>query len=111
MLALLLATLIQIKPPEYEVVHATVFAYNSENRQTDEFPAITASGAYVREGALACPERYPFYTIAKIQGRFYMCVDRMAKKYRDKDVFDIWMPSRKQALDFGKQKLDVIIYP
>ena len=62
-------------------------------------------------GAIACPEYYPFYTEEKIlfqfefddQGDYYICLDRMAKKYRDDEYYDILFNTRESALEFGRK--------
>jgi 3D (Asp-Asp-Asp) domain-containing protein len=64
-------------------------------------PFITASGKRVEQGTLACPRKYPFGTKVIIDQEIYDCRDRLALKYDDR--FDIWMPSKKLALEWGKQ--------
>jgi len=70
-------------------------------------PGITmASGKRVYEGAVACPSKYDFGTKIKVNGKTYTCEDRMAKRFRDGEYFDIYMHSQEEALSFGRQKLE-----
>jgi 3D (Asp-Asp-Asp) domain-containing protein len=93
--------------PRLEIWTAEVTGYSSTKDQTDDSPFITASGTKVRLGIVACPRTLPFGTKVKIQGRIYECTDRMAKKYNDR--FDIWHPTKGDALAWGKQTLAVEI--
>jgi 3D (Asp-Asp-Asp) domain-containing protein len=97
-----------VKSPVMErPVIAIVTAYNSEVKQTDSSPTVTASGKLVGKGVIACPRNLPFRTEVIILGQIYTCQDRMALKNDGK--FDIWMSSRQEALKFGRQKLEVKI--
>lgn len=96
-------------PPSYEVVLAEVSAYTSSPDETWGDPFETASGERVREGVLACPARYEFGTIVEIEGREFECLDRMNKRYRDGDYFDIWMEHKEMAREWGRQKVEVRI--
>jgi 3D (Asp-Asp-Asp) domain-containing protein len=88
-------------PPE----HATVTAYSSSPDETWGDPFITASGRRVFDGLVACPRKIPFGTKVRIGDRDYECHDRLHPKYDDR--FDIWMSSKDEALEFGKQRLRV----
>lgn len=86
----------------------TVTAYSSTPDQTDSTPFVTANGAYVYDGLVACnflpfgtKVRFPEYSGDKV----FVVEDRMAKKNSHK--VDIWMPSRQAALQFGVQQLTV----
>jgi len=68
-----------------------------------------ASGKKVYPGAAACPEFLEFGTKVEIEGKIYTCEDRMHKRYRDKWYFDIWMPEKAYAYEFGRQLLEVKI--
>lgn len=81
-------------------------AYNAEVNQTDNDPTIMASGKEVYVGAIACPSKYDFGTKIKVNGKTYTCEDRMAKRFRDGEYFDIYMDSQEEALSFGRQKLE-----
>lgn len=87
-----------------------VTAYSSTADQTDGTPFITANGAYVYDGLVAC-NFLPFGTKVKfpeIYGdKVFVVEDRMAKKNSQK--IDIWMTSRELALEFGVKRLTVEI--
>lgn len=87
----------------------TVTAYTVGDDFTPSH-GITASGEKVREGrTLACPRSLPFGTEIYIPylERTYVCTDRGGRIKAGK--LDVYMGSRKEALDFGKRKLNVII--
>lgn len=85
------------------LVHATVTAYSSSPDETWGDPFITASGRRVFDGLVACPRSLPFGTFVKIRRALYQCFDRLHLKYDDR--FDIWMPTKADAILFGKQHL------
>jgi len=91
----------------YSLGTRTITGYSSTIDQCDSDPFITASGTEVRYGIAACPRDIPFGTKIKIDGKTYICEDRLNKKYDDR--FDIWFPSRREALDYGLQQKEVII--
>jgi len=85
-----------------------VTAYSSTPDQTDSTPFITANGAYVYDGLVAC-NFLPFGTKVKFPeiygNKIFMVEDRMATYNSHK--IDIWMPSRELALQFGVKRLAV----
>ncbi len=88
--------------------HLGVFtAYTPSVAETDSTPRIMASGNEVYVGAIACPSAMDFGTRIRILGMgLYTCEDRMARRHRiKKHRFDIFMNTRKEALQFGVQKL------
>ena len=93
-----------INPP---LVWATVTAYSSTISQTDDSPFLTASQKKVQEGFIACPRRLSFGTIVEIEGKEYVCEDRLALKFDDR--YDIWMPNEQDAKEFGIKELPVLI--
>lgn len=93
-----------------KIVLGTITAYTSSPGETDSDPFITASGEVVRPGIAACPDRYPFGTIIEIAGEKYECLDRMNKRFRDFEHYDIWFTSKEKAIQFGRQKLEVAIH-
>jgi 3D (Asp-Asp-Asp) domain-containing protein len=93
----------------YEVI-AEVSAYNNYASQTWGDPNLMASGRRVFEGAIACPSWLEFGTIVEINGRQYVCEDRMNIRYRNGNYFDIFLYSYQEAKQFGRQSLPVIIY-
>ena len=81
-------------------------AYTASSAQTDKKPRLMASGKEPYIGAVACPKHLEFGTRIRIQGMGeYTCEDRMHRRYRDKNRFDILMKDRNRALKFGKQQL------
>lgn len=85
----------------------TFTAYTSSTVETDSYPSTMASGNKVYVGAIACPSAYEFGTRIRILGMgLYTCEDRMARRHRrKKHRFDIFMQSRKAAIEFGVRKL------
>lgn len=104
-----------------EVYTATFTAYNSEVGQTDSDPFIAANGRHVHAGMLACSRDIPFGASAIItfkSGKVMkgVCGDRMARKYDHSTNFelgmphfDIWMASKSDAKQFGRQVATVTI--
>lgn len=84
---------------------AEVTAYSSSPDETWGDPFITASGREVHEGLVACPRKFPFGTRFRIGKRIYTCWDRLHRRFDDR--FDIWKPSKQEALQFGKKVLIV----
>lgn len=91
-------------------IQATIYAYNADPAQTDDRPEEMASGKKVYVGAIACPNLYTFGTKVEIDGQLYTCEDRMAERYRKTNTFDIFMPTLAEALAWGKQNKEVVIY-
>jgi len=90
---------------ESEAIMGEFTAYNAEVGQTDDEPEIMASTKKVYAGAIACPIKYEFGTKIKVAGKIYTCEDRMAKKYRDGEYFDIYMESGEEAGNWGRRNL------
>jgi 3D (Asp-Asp-Asp) domain-containing protein len=84
---------------------AEVTAYSSSPDETWGDPFITASGRQVHDGLVACPRKFPFGTRFRIGSRIYTCWDRLHERFDHR--FDIWKPSKEEALRFGKQVLVV----
>ena len=88
----------------------TVTAYSSTPGQTDSTPFITANGAYVYDGLVAC-NFLPFgakVRFPEIYGdKIFTVEDRMAKKNSHK--IDIWMPTYNAAINFGAKQLAIEI--
>lgn len=93
---------------EPEIMTAYVTAYTSDPSETDDSPFITASQTRVRDGVIACPRRFPFGSRVEIEGKEYVCEDRMHPRYTDR--FDVWMAEKNDALEWGKRKLQVKIH-
>lgn len=97
-------------PPRYkEVIVAEVSAYTSSTDETWGDPFETASGERVRPGVVACPSRYKFGQEVEIDGQIFTCLDRMNKRYREGNYFDIWMEHKSYALEWGRRSVEVKI--
>jgi 3D (Asp-Asp-Asp) domain-containing protein len=81
-------------------------AYNPIESQTDADPNIMASNKEVYDGAIACPAYYEFGTKIEVEGMgTYTCDDRMGKRYRHKENFDIVLADYDDAVNFGRKQL------
>lgn len=71
-----------------ELITVHVTGYNLVEGQTDATPCIGASGKDLcgEQGhfTVACPRKYPLGTVFEIDGFYYTCEDRLAKKYDDR---------------------------
>ena len=100
------------------VVRAT--AYNSLAAQTDSTPFITATGTRTRPGVVALSRdmlrSFPYGTRITIEdlsgrynhllkGRVFIVEDTMAA--RKTGSLDIWMGSRRDALNFGARQVRI----
>lgn len=97
-------------PREYEIVKAEVSGYTSSIEETDDTPHLTASGKNTRVGTIACPSRLSFGTEVHIEGIVYICEDRMNRRYRDREVYDIWFETKVEAYQWGRKSLDIKVY-
>lgn len=71
---------------------------------------IMANGKQTHLGAIACPREYKLGQKVEIQGKVYTCSDRTARwvQKRNGPTFDIFtLESKKDALQWGKKKLEV----
>jgi len=91
-------------------IKVALTAYSSNFFECDGNPFRTASGSYVRDGIVAT-NFLPFGTKIKISEVFgdkiFIVEDRMAKRYWYR--VDIWMPSYKEAVNFGKKYAEIEI--
>lgn len=87
-----------------------VTAYSSSVDETDSTPHVTASGTKTRDGVIAS-NTFPIGTRVKIPKLFgdkiFVVEDRMHNRFTDR--IDVWMPSKWEALSFGKAKTEVNI--
>lgn len=83
-----------------------ITAYSSTPDQTDSTPFITAYNTKVRKGIVASNE-FPKGTQLLIDGYIYTVEDKMNSKYRY--LIDIWMPSREEAKNWGKQIKEIML--
>ena len=100
---------VYIAPQEVKWVSALVTAYTSSVDETDDTPFETASGSRTRHGVVACPSKYPFGTVVEISGVEYICEDRMGKRFRNDERFDVWHESKEVAFAWGVQTLQVVV--
>ncbi len=92
----------------------TLTAYNSEVAQTDPSPCITANGFNVCEHGIEdtiATNALPFGTEVIIPDLFgdrvFVVRDRTNKRYTTR--VDVWMQTRKDALQFGVRHAEVIV--
>ena len=90
--------------PQNAKTEAEFTAYSAGDEYTPGI--IMASTKEVYEGAMACPIKYELGTKIKVSGKIYTCEDRMAKRFRDGEYFDIYMDSQDEALSFGRKNLE-----
>ena len=73
---------------------------------------VTASGVQASQGTIATPKVIPMGTSIIINGEPYRAEDRGGSIIVNGNgtyIFDIWFPSHKQALDFGRVKARMYI--
>ena len=72
----------------------------------------TANGSRPNEHTCAAPKEIPFGTKIKVggtgtkfDGRIYTVTDRggAIKKVNDRYIFDLWLPSNKECINFGRR--------
>jgi len=85
--------------------------YTASVDETDDTPRIMASTKEVYIGAIACPAKFEFGTKIKVQDKIYTCEDRMNKRYRYSNHFDIFFETKDEAIKFGRRELNFeVIY-
>lgn len=99
-----------IREPD-EIRWVTVTAYSSTPDQTDSTPFNTATGERVYWGgvaanSLAINSRIRF--VGFHYGKSFRVNDRMHRRFSDR--IDIWFPTRKEALAWGKRRVQVEIW-
>lgn len=91
----------------------TITAYNAEASQTDSTPFITASNSRVRPGIVAVSQDlfrkgWVFGRKVYIVGKgVYTIEDLLARRKRKQ--LDIFMTSKRQALQFGRKRMRVFL--
>lgn len=97
--------------PARKVLRATVTAYSSSVDETDSDPFTTASGAKTHSGIIAY-NHLPFGTrirIPEIYGdRIFVVEDRL-RAGASRTHFDIWLPSKAEAKQWGVKLLKIEI--
>lgn len=104
------ATTYEAPKVEHKTVSAIVTAYTSSIDETDDTPNLTASGKTTGPQTIACPSRLKFGTKVEVNEKIYTCEDRMHARYRDKEVYDIWLPTKELAYQWGKRNVEIKIY-
>lgn len=91
-------------------IKVVMTAYSSHPDETDSTPFLTASGTATRDGVVAA-NFLPFGTAVKIPELFgdkvFIVEDRMHRRFSKR--MDIWMPSKKDAIIFGKVSAEIEI--
>ena len=88
---------------------AEISAYTASEDETDSRPWEMASGKTIYDGAIACPSRLTFGTQVLVEDRLYTCEDRMSRRYRDGNHFDILVGTKEEARVFGRKSLETIV--
>lgn len=102
------------QPEAIEVIEGVITAYSSSPDETSGDPFLMASGKRVYLGAIA-NNCLPFGTRVFIVSEYFIVEDRMNKRYsncnKDSGVlyFDIWLPEKQLAREFGIQYYPVEI--
>lgn len=91
----------------------TATSYCSCSKCCGKSDGITASGKPANNGTIAC-NWLPFGTVLYVDGKRCVVQDRGAKSiFGDKQHhikrLDIWMPTHKQALQYGRRTVNVVI--
>ena len=104
---LIVATTGFFTPLNYQIP-VTITAYSPHENQTDSTPFLTASQRHVREGYIALSRDLEsefglkFGDSVHVNGVEYEFQDRMHKRWTKR--VDIFMWTKKEALEFGKQQ-------
>ncbi len=87
-----------------------VYAYGRLEGQPKKV-GITASGVRTRPGTLAADtQHYPFGTVMHIPGYGYGVVEDRGGAIRGPNRLDVWYRTRRQALQWGRQRLPVTVW-
>lgn len=105
-----LASVPVVKSISIKTRRVRVTAYSSSPEETDDTPFITASGKNVRDGIVAS-NFLPLGTKIRIpavyKDKVFVVEDRMHP--RMKNVVDIWMESKEDAIRFGAREASIEI--
>ena len=92
-----------------KTIKVVVTAYSSTPDQTDTTPFTTASGKSVKDGVIA-NNLLAFGTKVKIPSlygdKIFVVEDRMNKRMGN-NRFDIWMPEKDLAINFGVKTAEI----
>lgn len=87
-----------------------VTAYDPESCSKD-YDGITSTGLPVGDGVFAVnPQRVPYGSLLFIPAirKYGIAGDTGSALLREPGIIDVYIPERKDALDFGKQRLEVL---
>ncbi len=100
-----------------EIMIAEVSAYTSRKIETDDTPCINAWGDNICNiheagiGIVACPSKFDRLDLIEINGKQFLCLDRMNIRYRNGNYFDIYFGMDLEgARIFGRQTKQIKIY-
>jgi len=110
LLGLIFGSVTTYQAPTTTQIQATVTAYTSDPAETDDNPLETASGTVPGPGTIACPSRWPFGTRVEIEGQMYTCEDRMNKRYRETEHYDVWLASKDEAWEWGRREMTILVH-
>lgn len=86
---------------------ANVSAYTADSDECGKSDGITASGKRATAGRTIAMDGVPFGTQVRINGNIYIVEDRFGGGYSDR--IDIFMNSKAEAFNFGRQYIEVEI--
>jgi len=89
-------------PPKPAIVRCIVTAYCTTPRRTS-WPAASRGGT-----AAVDPRVIPYGSTLVISGRRYIAMGRHGRNGR---VVDLWMPTRRHCLRWGRRTVDVTVIP
>ncbi len=92
---------------KYGCIGPAVYAYGPQKGQRKRV-GITASGERARKGTIAADRRYPFGTKIYVPGYGWGEVQDRGGAIQG-DRLDVFFSNRKDALEWGRQTLNVII--
>ena len=99
------------KPKQVLKMNVAVTFYSSTPEETDDTPFVTANGTVARDG-IAASNFLAFGTRIKLPELFgdkhFIIEDRMHSRFTDR--IDVWVPTRKEALNQGISFTTVEVY-
>ncbi|GIW66166.1 MAG: hypothetical protein KatS3mg095_0064 [Candidatus Parcubacteria bacterium] len=97
---------------KYKSIKVIITGYSSNYDETDDTPWITASGEWVSFGTVAS-NFLSLGTKIKVPELFgnqiFIVKDRMNQRYNNKNIIDIWFPTKEEAKNFGIKETEIII--
>jgi len=100
-----------------DIIIAEVSAYTSRKIETDDTPCINAWGDNICNihragiGIIACPSKFNRLDLIEINGKQFLCLDRMNIRYRNGNYFDVYFGMDLEgARKFGRQTKKIKIY-